>query len=85
MALGWGLWEGPARFIFRPQVFQEPPPVSANCPGQFASLEFPGKWHNIRHDDELEIIRLRIDEAAGQLVVGRFATVAATARTLWHF
>ena len=48
-------------------------------------LDFPKKWHNIRHDEELELIRRRINEASGHLVGGRFATVAASARTLWHF
>lgn len=30
MALGWGLWEGPARFIFWDPVFQESTLSSAN-------------------------------------------------------
>jgi len=40
-------------------------------------LDFPGKWHNIRHEDDFELIRLRINEAPGRLEGGRFATAAA--------
>ncbi len=80
MALGWGLWEGPARFIFGAPVFQEPTLSSTNVSNKISPLDFPKKWHNIRHDDELELIRLRINEAPGHLVGGRFATVAALPR-----
>jgi hypothetical protein len=80
VALGWGLWEGPARFIFMAPDFSKPRPLSINWPDLLSEdhpLDFPGKWHNIRHEDELEVIRLRISEAAGHPVGGRFATVAA--------
>jgi hypothetical protein len=68
VALGWGLWEGPARFIFYHQVFQSrcslPP-----SPIKIEPLDFTKKWHNIRHDDELELIRLNqmIQQATSQV------------------
>jgi hypothetical protein len=88
VALGWGLWEGPARFIFYAQIFRElmllrqwPDLHSEDHP-----LDFPEKWNNIRHEVELDLIRLRINEAAGHPVGGRFATVAALpSAQLWHF
>ena len=48
MALGWGLWEGPARFIFRDTFLQR-----LCSPGIYNStsggIDFRKKWHNIRH------------------------------------
>jgi hypothetical protein len=76
VALGWGLWEGPARFIFGLRFFESRRSLSPTVPDNIAPLDFPKKWHNIRHNDELELICLRINEAPGHLG-GRFATVAA--------
>ncbi len=48
MALGWGLWEGPARFIFLGTFF-----ARIRLPGinnsAIAGIDFRKKWHNIRH------------------------------------
>lgn len=79
MALGWGLWEGPARFIFGPRFFQRRCSSFSwpDLPSEDHPLDFAGKWLNIRHEDELEVIRLRINEAADHPAGGRFATVAA--------
>jgi hypothetical protein len=89
VALGWGLWEGPARFIFwGPRIFRELILLRqwADLPSEDQSLDFPEKWNNIRHEDELDLIRLGINEAAGHPVGGRFATVAALpSAPLWHF
>jgi hypothetical protein len=77
VALGWGLWEGPARFYFWDLIFPEPTLFSAGCSENIVPLDFHGKWHNITEDNELELVRLRIDEAPAHLLGGRFATVAA--------
>jgi hypothetical protein len=75
-----GLVGGPRPFYFYGPRFFETEALSINWPDLLSEdhpLDFPGKWHNIRHEDELEVIRLRINEAAGHPVGGRFATVAA--------
>ena len=80
MALGWGLWEGPARFIFWDQVLiavAHGPTYPQQISRWTLPLDFKGKWHNIRHEDEVDLIRLRINEAADHPLSGRFATVAA--------
>ena len=59
MALGWGLWEGPARFIFWARFFKSRRLLFRQLSDNIAPLDFPKKWHNIRHDDELELIRLK--------------------------
>ena len=82
MALGWGLWEGPARFIFwDPRFFKSGRSLLPTVPDNIAPLDFPKKWHNIPRDDELELARLSINEATGHPSLGgRFATVAALPR-----
>ena len=44
MALGWGLWEGPARFIFGPRFFSADALTSAGptCPLKISRWTFPG-------------------------------------------
>jgi hypothetical protein len=48
VALGWGLWEGPARFYFLGQLLQR-----LNSPSitklAFDRIDFRRKWLNIRH------------------------------------
>src|SRR5712664_3347510 len=69
-----GLVGGPRPLYFWDRFFSEPTHSSATCSTNIEPLDFPGKWHNIRHEDELELIRLRINEAPGHLEGGRFAT-----------
>jgi hypothetical protein len=65
-----GLVGGPRPLLFLRTFFPEPMLSSANL----EPLDFSGKWHNIRHEVGLELIRLRINEAPGHLEGGRFAT-----------
>jgi hypothetical protein len=83
VALGWGLWEGPARFIFGAEFFARRPSLLPTVSGSHP-LDFLKKWPKMRYDDELEVNRFRIKKT-GPLVGGRFATVRFTERTLWHF
>jgi len=47
VALGWGLWEGPARFFFcRPKFFRLPGAFLFPL-NELSRLDFQRKWHNI--------------------------------------
>ena len=64
MALGWGLWEGPARFYFQASFSQDSARFTAQ---QFLSnryaIDFQFKWHNIRHGKPPRFIK---SESAAQ-------------------
>jgi hypothetical protein len=76
-----GLVGGPRPLYFLgPRFFKSRRSLPPTVPDNIAPLDFPKKWHNIRHDDEHELGRLRIKEATGHPLGGRFATVAALPR-----
>jgi hypothetical protein len=85
VALGWGLWEGPARFYFWPLISttNQHSAISNRCS---IAIDFRTKWHNIRLVRQApEFFRLRKNGGASDDRV-RFATVGAyLSRTLWRF
>jgi hypothetical protein len=83
-----GLVGGPRPLYFYGPGFLETWALSfhwPDSPSEDHPLDFPGKWLNIRHEDELEVIRLRINEAADHPQVGASPQSTLYRRTLWHF
>ena len=72
-----GLVGGPRPLLFLGPIISRANDLSCLLFPNIEPLDFPGKWHNIRHEDDFELIRLRINEAPVHLEGGRFATAAA--------
>ena len=66
MALGWGLWEGPARFSFWTRLFGVE--SFSFCPLQ--SLDFQRNWHSIRTDNEYLVVSIEKQQATPQVSAG---------------
>ena len=71
---------GPRPLLFLRTDFSEQIAFFLTAPNSIEPLDFHWNWHNIRHDDALELVCLRIAEAAVRLEGKRFATVAAFSR-----
>lgn len=73
MALGWGLWEGPARFYFwDPILSSRTHPVSTYLIITQLLIDFQKKWLNIRLGLNLGIY---FEEKSSGRARKRFATV----------
>ena len=84
MALGWGLWEGPARFIFGPRfLYFNSISLHPHSTQHTVALTFRRSALIYGTDKPSEFVFKR--RVAAHRCGERVATVGFTDATLWHF
>ena len=87
MALGWGLWEGPARFIFWDDFFAKmlgrlfSPRINNSAIG---GIDFQKKWHKIRHG-KTSVGSLAESGSRATVRCASPQSALLESCTLWHF